>query len=353
MSEIHNNECQRKSAIREDVLVFALSNSQDLGTEIARQLNIELSPIKIEHFADGEILVKPLLSVRHRRIVLIQSTAKPVNDALMELLIAIDAMRRASAKSINVIIPYFGYARQDRKANPREPITARLVAKLIETAGANNVLTYDIHSAQEQGFFDIPFDTLQGAWMLFKKYAVDHKNDLSNVVVVSPDYGSVKRSREISMATNTGLAIVDKRRCGKNEVEINNILGDVQDKDCVLIDDMIDTGGTILGAAKLVKQQGASSVTIMATHGLFNNNALERIDQAIQAGIVDKVYITDTIKNPHYDWLNIVSVAPSLSECIKIYSQNDGSMSLIHDLNSKQLFSDQFSSVCSNDKLKK
>ncbi|MCV3728651.1 ribose-phosphate diphosphokinase [Ureaplasma miroungigenitalium] len=339
----------QSTSIQQDVLIFALSNSQELGEKIAKILNTELPPIDIAHFADGEVLVKPKITVRHRRVVLIQSTSKPVNDALMELLIAIDAMRRASAKSINVIIPYFGYARQDRKASPREPISARLVAKLIEAAGANNVLTYDIHSNQQQGFYDIPFDTLQGAWTLFKQYARDHNNNLSNVVVVAPDYGSVKRSREISMATNTGLAIVDKRRCGMNQVQINNILGEVKDKDCVLIDDMIDTGGTILGAAQLVRDKGAASVTIMATHGLFNKNALERIDQAINNKVVDAVYITDTIKNPSYPWLKVVSVANSLSECIRIYSQNDGSMSMIHDLNSKLLFEDIVDTVCSND----
>ncbi|MCV3754282.1 ribose-phosphate diphosphokinase [Ureaplasma zalophigenitalium] len=336
------------SSIEQDVLIFALSNSKELGEKIATILNTELSPIDIACFADGEVLIKPKISVRHRRVVLIQSTSKPVNDALMELLIAIDAMRRASAKSVNVIIPYFGYARQDRKASPREPISARLVAKLIEAAGANSVLTYDIHSNQQQGFYDIPFDTLQGAWSLFKQYSRDNHDDLSNVVVVAPDYGSVKRSREISMATNTGLAIVDKRRCGMNQIQINNILGEVKGKDCVLIDDMIDTGGTILGAAQLVHDKGAASVTIMATHGLFNNNALQRIQKAIENKVINAVYITDTIKNPTYPWLKVVSVANSLSECIRIYSQNDGSMSMIHDLNSKLLFEDIVETVCLN-----
>lgn len=321
-----------------DVLIFSLSNSKQIAQKIANHLNVELQPIRIDKFADGEMIVSPKIPVRGKRVVLIQSTSKPVNDSLMELLIAIDSMKRASAKAINVIIPYYGYARQDRKAKPREPITSRLVAKMIESAGATNVLTWDIHSLQTQGFFDISFDSLEAVWILMKKY-VENFQDTSNVAIVSPDYGCVKRAREIAMATGAGLAIVDKRRSGKNEVEINNVLGEVAGLDCVIVDDMIDTGGTILGAAKIVKERGSKSITILATHGLFNNNAVEKFKEALANKIIDKVIISDTIEQKEiFDGLEIVSVSEAIAKCISIYATGNGSMSFVHDENSQALF---------------
>lgn len=321
----------------DDILLFSLSNSHQLANKIANLLKIELSPIRIDKFADGELIVAPQVPVRGRRVIIIQSTSKPVNDSLMELLIAIDSIKRASAKAISVVIPYYGYARQDRKAKPREPITARLVAKMIESAGATSVLTLDIHSLQTQGFFDIPFDSLEAVWVLMKHYFSAYK-DSSNITIVSPDYGGVKRAREISIATGATLAIVDKRRSGKNQVEINNVLGDVKDRDCVIVDDMIDTGGTILGAAKIVREKGAKSITIIATHGLFNNNARQHFQQAIKDWIINKICIADTIENEPFDGLEIVSIAPAIAKCIEIYSEGTGSMSFVHDENSKVLF---------------
>ncbi|WP_031489095.1 ribose-phosphate diphosphokinase [Ureaplasma canigenitalium] len=324
------NCCNEKS-----IVVFGLSASKELANKVAIELGSPLSEIKIEKFADGEIIVTPLVPVRGKKVVIIQSTAKPVNDNLMELLIAIDAIKRASAKSIAVVIPYYGYARQDRKAKPREPISSRLVAKMLEAAGANAVLTWDIHSLQTQGFFDISFDSLEGAWMLMDNY-IDLNHYPNDLTIVSPDYGCVKRAREISLVLKSNLAIVDKRRSGKNEVEINNILGDVEGQNCILVDDMIDTGGTILGAAKIVKEKGAKTVSILATHGLFNKNAIENFSNAINSGVIDKVYVTDTIERKEtYPWLHIVSIAPVIAECIKIYEKEIGTMSQVYEKYSK------------------
>lgn len=321
---------------KDDILVFSLSSSKKLAQKIVDHLGIELAPIRIDKFADGEMIVAPNVPVRGKRVVIIQSTNKPVNDNLMELLIAIDSMKRASAAAINVVIPYYGYARQDRKAKPREPITSRLVAKMLESAGATNVLTWDVHSLQTQGFFDIPFDSLEAVWILMKHYLEGYV-DTSNIAIVSPDYGCVKRAREISIATGAGLAIVDKRRSGKNQVEINNVLGEVKDLDCVIVDDMIDTGGTILGAAKIVREKGAKSVTILATHGLFNKNAIDNFKEAIQNKIIDKVYVTDSIDNEPFEGMEIVSIAEAIAKCIEIYSHGSGSMSFVHDENSEAL----------------
>lgn len=320
-----------------NIMVFGLSNSLPLAEKIVNHLGIELSPMRIEKFADGEIIVAPKVPVRGRDVVLIQSTSKPVNDSLMELLIAIDACKRASARKIAVVIPYYGYARQDRKAKAREPITGRLVAKMIESAGATVVLTWDIHSLQTQGFFDIPFDSLEAVWIIMSKYMDDFRGNPDNITIVSPDYGCVKRAREIALALECNLAIVDKRRSGNNQVEINNVLGDVANKDCVIVDDMIDTGGTILGAAKIVKEKGAKSITIIATHGLFNKNAKENFKQSIEQKIVDKVYISDTIQTTPFEGLEIVSVSEAIAKCIDIYSIGKGSMSFVHDENSEQI----------------
>lgn len=335
--EIEKENKPLENAKTSNIMVFGLSNSVSLAQKIVNLLGIELSPMRIEKFADGETIVAPSVPVRGRDVVLIQSTSKPVNDNLMELLIAIDACKRASARKIAVVIPYYGYARQDRKAKAREPITGRLVAKMIESAGASLVLTWDIHSLQTQGFFDIPFDSLEAVWIIMAKYMQDFKGNPDNITIVSPDYGCVKRAREIALALECSLAIVDKRRSGNNQVEINNVLGDVANKDCVIVDDMIDTGGTILGAAKIAKEKGARSISIIATHGLFNKNAKANFEQAIAQKIVDKVYISDTIEIIPFAGLEIVSVSEAIAKCIDIYAIGKGSMSFVHDENSEQI----------------
>ncbi len=314
--------------MKENYIIFGLSAGQHIAKEIARLKEVELGKIKISKFADGEILVSSEQSIRGMDVVLVQPTCSPVNDNLMELLIAIDAMRRASAASINVVIPYFGYARQDRKSKGREPVTCRLVADLLQTAGATRVITMDIHSDQTQGFFKIPFDSFRATWLLLE--AILEKHTIDDLTVVSPDYGGVKRARSMAQHLNAPLAIVDKRRPRPNEVEVSNILGDVNGRECLLIDDMIDTGGTILAASKLLKSKGAKSVTIMATHALFNGNAIANITKAIEDGVLHDIFVTDTIPQVPNPNINVVSVAPFFADSIDIYTKNRGSVSKLY-----------------------
>lgn len=309
-------------------IVFGLSASKNLTNRITKILNIREGEILTQRFADGEILVLPQESVRGYDVTLIQSISNPVNENLMELLIAIDALKRSSAKSINVVIPYMGYSRQDRKSNPREPITFKLIANMLQVAGATRILTFDIHSNQTQGFFDIPFDSLRASLFLLNEFI--NKTNITNFTVVSPDYGGVKKSREISRSFNLPLAIIDKRRPEPNKVEVSNILGDVENQDCVLVDDMIDTGGTMIAASKLLKEKGAKSVSILATHALFNGDAVQNFTKAINEGIINHVFITDTIE---HDWsipnLNVVSVAGPISRVIELFNIGYGSMSFV------------------------
>ncbi len=277
-----------------NIRLFGLSNSKLLVKEISKKLKIEIDEIDTFKFADGEILVKPRQTVRGRDVFLFQSTSHPVNDNLMELLIAIDSMKRASANSISVVIPYFGYARQDRKSKGREPITAKLVANLIEQSGADKIILMDIHSEQIQGFFNSPVDTLKASGIILESVLKDiMKKDLC---IVSPDYGGVKRARTIATKLNVPLAIIDKRRPEPNKVEVFDILGNIENKDCLLTDDMIDTGNTVLEAVNLLMKKGAKSVSIMCTHGVFSGNALEKFEKYLDSGKLKKLYITDTIE---------------------------------------------------------
>ncbi|WP_353290030.1 ribose-phosphate diphosphokinase [Ureaplasma ceti] len=317
-------------------ILFGLSASEGLADAVAKKLGTELSPIKIQRFADGEILVAPQVSVRGRDVAIIQSVCNPVNENLMELLIAIDAVRRSSARSINVIIPYIGYARQDRKTGPREPITFKLVANMLQASGATRILTFDIHSDQTQGFFDIPFDSMRLSIFLLNEFIKD--KDLFDFVVVSPDYGGIKRARTISTLVNKPLAIIDKRRPSPNQVEIKNILGDVKDKDCLIFDDMIDTGGTMLASAKLLKEHGARTVSILVTHGLFNGNAAERFNEAYDQGYINNVLVTDTIERPiGIKCLKVVSVDHIIADVIKLFTEETGAMSEIIKRNTQEL----------------
>lgn len=294
----------------ENYVIFGLNNGYEYAKEVAKKSGIKLGEVEISKFADGEILVRSATTVRGMDVFLFQSTSCPVNDNLMELLIAIDSFKRASANSITVIIPYYGYARQDRKAKGREPITCKLVANFLQNSGATKVILIDIHSLQTQGFFDIPVDTLSVSCVLFNEYKKSNPN-LDNLTIVAPDYGAVKKVRKISETLNISLAIVDKRRPKPNVVEVSNLLGDVQDRDCLILDDMIDTGGTILKNIDLLKEKGAKKITIMATHGVFSKGAIEKFAEFIKLGKIDALYITDTIqvnreiKNPKIYVVNL------------------------------------------------
>lgn len=300
--------------------VFALSSNEPLATKIAEAVGVDLGEITLSRFADGEINVNIEESARGAHVYIVQSTSYPVNDNLMELMISIDAFRRASAKTINVVIPYYGYARQDRKAQSREPITAKLVANMLENAGANRVVALDLHAAQIQGFFDIPVDHLLGAPLL-ANYFLDNDLHGDDVVVVSPDHGGVTRARKLAEFLKAPIAIIDKRRPKPNVAEVMNIVGQVEGKTCVLIDDMIDTAGTITIAADALKEQGAREVFACCTHPVLSGIAVERL----QKSVIKKVIVTDSIllnEEKLIDKIEIVSVAQLIGEAIKRIHEN-------------------------------
>lgn len=303
------------------IKLFAGNASPKLAQDIADQLGMPLCKIEVGKFSDGECFVQILESVRGSDVFVIQSTSSPVNDNLMELLIMIDALKRASAGRITAVIPYFGYARQDRKARPRDPITARLVADILEKAGADRILTMDLHANQIQGFFSIPVDHLIGIPILgdviktqpFFKAAME-KDEL---ITVSPDVGSVTRARRMAEKLGTPLAIVDKRRPKANVMEVMNIVGDVHGKVCLLVDDMIDTAGTIVeGARALVEVGGATKVYACCTHGVLSGPAVERLEKSY----IEKLFMLDTIQQPDNFKLSKlvpISVAPIFAKGIK------------------------------------
>ena len=300
--------------------IFALSSNRPLAEKIADEVGVELGDINISQFADGEIKVNIDESIRGDHVYLVQSTSYPVNDHLMELLIAIDALRRASAKTINVVIPYYGYARQDRKAQPREPITAKLVANMLVQAGVDRLVTLDLHAAQIQGFFDIPMDHLLGAPLL-ANYFMDNHLEGDDVVVVSPDHGGVTRARKLAEFLKSPIAIIDKRRPKANVAEIMNIVGEVQGKTCVIIDDMIDTAGTITLAADALMEKGAKDIYVCCTHPVLSGPAISRLE----ASPIKKVIITDSISLPRekkLDKIETVTVAQLVGEAIKRIHEN-------------------------------
>lgn len=315
-------------------IVFGLSNESNYSKEISKKIGIQLGEVTITRFADGEILVKPKQTVREKDVLIIQSTSDPVNDNLMELFIAVDAVKRASAKSITVIIPYYGYSRQDRKSKGREPITCKLVASFLESAGVDKVLLIDIHSEQTQGFFNIPVDTLRASTVLLLELLKNVPLD-DSLCIVASDYGAVKKARDIASHLGLDIAIIDKRRPKANVVEVCSVLGDVENKNCLLVDDMIDTGGTILGAAKILKDNKAKSVFIIATHGVFSNGALNKIKDYIDQNIVDHLFITDTIpfnNTISHPKITIVKMGSFLSKIMNAHINHE-SVSDIYEAN--------------------
>lgn len=293
--------------------LFAGSANVPLSQEVARYLGMDLGPMVRKRFADGELYIQIQESIRGCDVYLIQPSCRPVNDHLMELLIMVDACRRASARQVTAVIPYYGYARADRKTAGRESITAKLVANLITEAGANRVLAMDLHSAQIQGYFDIPFDHVYGSPVILD-YLVSKQ--LSDIVVVSPDVGGVARARAFAKKLDDApLAIIDKRRQAHNVAEVMNVIGDVRGKTAVLVDDMIDTGGTISEGAKILRQEGARQVYACATHAVFSPPAIERLS----SGVFEEVIVTNTIpvrEENRFPQLTVLSVANLLGETI-------------------------------------
>ncbi|MGP4082782.1 ribose-phosphate diphosphokinase [Pseudalkalibacillus sp. R45] len=292
--------------------VFTLNSNEDLAEEITEHIGVHMGKCSVQRFSDGEIQINIEESIRGGEVYVIQSTSSPVNENLMELLIMIDALKRASAKTINVVIPYYGYARQDRKARSREPITAKLVANLLETAGATRVITMDLHAPQIQGFFDIPVDQLLGVPILGNYF---ESMNLDDIVVVSPDHGGVTRARKLADRLKAPIAIIDKRRPRPNVSEVMNIVGNIEGKTAILIDDIIDTAGTITLAANALIENGANDVYACCTHPVLSGPAIERI----QNSKIKELVVTNSIALPEekfIDKLTQLSVAPLLGEAI-------------------------------------
>lgn len=299
--------------MKNKITVFSLSSSKKLAQDIASILGTKVGDCKVHHFADGEILCEIGESVRGKDVFIVQSTSNPVTENLMEILVLTDALKRASAREITAVVPYFGYARQDRKAKPRQPITSKLVADLLTTAGVNRVVTVDLHAAQIQGFFDIPVDEMQALPLLIKYF---RKKKVQDLCVVSPDHGGATRARKMSEAFDCPIAIIDKRRPKPNVAEVMGIIGNVEGKNCILIDDMIDTAGTITAGVDMLKQKGAKDVYIACTHGVLSGPAVERLSTCAAKEVV----ITNTIEIPQdkkFDKLVSVSVAGLLAHTIE------------------------------------
>ena len=306
-----------------DIKIFTANSNPKVAAEIARELGKPLGQSEVVTFSDGEVSVSIKESVRGSDVFVVQSTSTPVNDHMMELLIMIDAFKRASAGRITAVIPYMGYARQDRKAKARDPISAKLVADLLTVAGADRVLSMDLHCAQIQGFFNIPVDHLLGVPILVPYFIEKFKDIRDNTVVVSPDLGSVTRARNFAARFDAPLAIVDKRRQKANVCEVMNIIGDVKDKDVILVDDMIDTAGTLCNAAKAIMEKGgAKSVTACATHGVLSGPAIQRIKDSV----IKEVVLLDTIALPEekrIDKITVLPVAPVFAQAIqRIYEDS-------------------------------
>ncbi|MDP3386068.1 MAG: ribose-phosphate pyrophosphokinase [Eubacteriales bacterium] len=301
-----------------EIKIFSGNANIPLAEKISTELGIKLGDAEVTKFSDGEVAMYIKESVRGADVYVIQPTCRPVNDSLMELLIFIDALKRASAGRVNAVIPYYGYARQDRKARARDPITSKLVADMITAAGANRVITIDLHADQIQGYFDMPVDQLLGGPILARYIKPNVK---PNTVVVSPDVGGVLRARNFAAILDLPLAIIEKRRQKANVSEVMNVVGDIKGKDVILVDDIVDTAGSLTKAAKVLKDFGAEDVYACVTHGVLSGPAISRIENSV----IEKLIITDTIPLPDgldIKKIDVVSVAPLIAEAIKRISEN-------------------------------
>ena len=313
-----------------DVLMKILSGTSNLSLSrsIARQLKLKLVNTNIKSFADGEAYVEINENIRGNSVFVIQSTSTPANDNLMELLLCIDALRRSSAKNITAVIPYFGYARQDRKVVPRTSISAKLVSNLITNAGASRIVTVDLHSGQIQGFFDIPVDNLFTT-PLFTRYIKKNLKN-KNLICVSPDVGGVQRTRGLATKINVDLAIIDKRRLQPGKSQVMRIIGNVQNKECIIVDDIIDSGGTIVNAVDALIKEGAKSVYVFVTHAVLSGEAINKIKKSK----INKLIITDSIDNTkkikNVSKIQVLSIAPLMAEAIKRISNSTSVSSLFN-----------------------
>ncbi len=309
------------------LLVFSGRSNPQFSSSISERLNRELGRLEVTRFSDGELLIEIGDNVRGRDVFVVQSTSQPGNDHLMELLITIDALKRASAWRITAVIPYFGYARQDRKLKPRVPITARLVADLLETAGANRILTMDLHAGQIMGFFSFPVDNLNSL-PIFVPYLADKYGD-KHLTIVSPDMGGVERARLFATRLgNADIAVIDKRRSGPNQVAEMKVVGNVKDRTCIIVDDMIDTGGTMVKAGDTLLEQGAESVVSCCVHPVLSGNASERLSNSQ----IKEVIVADTIPVPRtaqFENLTVLSVVPLFAEAIRRIHNEDSVSNLL------------------------
>ena len=312
--------------LSDELKIFSGRANVQLAQKIAEYLNVRLGDMKISSFNDGETYLQINENIRGRDVFLVQPTNPPVNENLMELLIMIDACRRASAKRVTAIIPYYGYARQDRKDKPRVPITAKLVANLITTAGANRILTMDLHVDQIQGFFDIKVDHLFAAPVIIDYF---RKKNLDNLVLLSPDVGGLRRARAYAKVLGVPLAIVDKRRPIANEAEVIRLVGEVKGKKVIIVDDMVDTGGTLLAAVDILLKNGADAIYGACTHAVLSGNTCEKLKQSS----LKEIIVTDTIHinvNVHDDKIKVLPVAPLLGEAVKRIHENRSVSSLFN-----------------------
>ena len=293
------------------IKLFSLNSNRELAQEIADHLGIELSACSVSKFADGEVNISIDETVRGCSVFVVQPTNNPVNENYMELLVMIDALKRASAKEINVIMPYYGYSRQDRKAAPRQPISAKLMADLLQVAGADRMMCLDLHAAQIQGFFDIPIDNFLALPVLAEYFVA---KNLEDIVVVSPDHGGTTRARKLAEVLDAPLAIVDKRRPKPNQAEVMNLIGDVEGKNCIIIDDMVDTAGTLSIVVSAIKSRGAKAVYACCSHGLLSGPACDRLD----ATPLEELVVTNSVKlsdekKQKYPWIKQLSIAGLLA----------------------------------------
>jgi len=309
--------------------ILTCNSNPDVAQRIANYLNTSLMDATVKRFADEEVFVEVHENVRGEDVFVVQSTSAPCNDNIMELLICLDTLRRASAKRITAVIPYFGYARQDRKPGPRTPISAKLMANIITEAGADRVLTLDLHAGQIQGFFDIPLDNLYASPVFLKD--VREQFDVDNLMMVSPDVGGVVRARSVAKKLGIDLAIVDKRREKAGISEVMNIIGDVAGRDCIIIDDIVDSAGTLCNAAQAIMNEGAKSVTAYITHGVLSGQAIDRITKSTLKQLVITDSITLSAAAQSCDKIRMVSIAPLMAEAMKRISDETSVSSLFEE----------------------